>query len=202
MGTADERQKAHLAAAEKALTAAKGEYADVRVGPGEKVGKAAAAHLAGLKNLPHLAVGKVAPDIAGEDLAGKPMTLGEYKGKVVLVDFWATWCKACMKLVPHAKRIEAKYAGRPFAVVGVNADEDVVTRDAEVKRHGITWRSFASAAGAGPAVTDQWNVESFPTLYLIDHTGVIRKVWDALPDADALEQEIAALVAAAEKAKK
>lgn len=82
------RQKAHVAAAEKALAAAAADYADVRLGPGEKVGRTAAAQLAGLKNLPNLAVGRVAPDIAGEDLDGKPLKLSDYRGKVVVLAFF------------------------------------------------------------------------------------------------------------------
>ena len=89
----------------------------------------------------------------------------------------------------------------PFALLGVNADEDVTERDAAVKRAGVNWRSFKNAAGDGPAVTDLWNVQSFPTLYLIDHTGVIRKVWRELPNTETLAKDVADLVAAAEKKK-
>jgi thiol-disulfide isomerase/thioredoxin len=195
------RQKAHLAAAGKALAAAAADYADVKVGPGEKVGKMAEAQLVGLKNLPNLVVGKVAPDIAGEDLDGKPMKLSDYRGKVVLLDFWATWCGPCMRLVPSNRELVEGYKDRPFALVGVNADEDVTDRDAAVKRFRVNWRSFKNAAGDGPQVTDLWNVQGFPTLYLIDHTGVIRKVWQELPDVEALAKEVADLVAAAEKQK-
>ena len=197
-----DRQPAHVAAAEKALATARDEYADVAYGRDEKVGKAAAAALAGVKNLPHLVVGKTAPDLAGEDLDGKPMKLGDYRGKVVLLDFWATWCGPCMRLVPHNRRLIETYKDRPFALLGVNADEDSTALEAGIKRHRVNWRSFKNAAGDGPAVTDQWNVEGFPTLYLMDHNGVIRKTWVGVPEEEELDREVADLVAAAEKDKK
>jgi thiol-disulfide isomerase/thioredoxin len=193
------RQKTHLAAAEKALTTARDDYADVKFGPAEKVGEMAVIQLAGLANLPNLAIGKVAPDLVGEDLDGKPMKLSDYRGKVVLVDFWATWCGPCMRLVPSNRELVKKLEGRPFALVGVNADQDAEELEAALKRHRVNWRSFKNAAGNGPTLADRWNVGGFPTLYLIDHAGVIRKVWQELPDVEQLAQEVADLVAAAEK---
>jgi thiol-disulfide isomerase/thioredoxin len=194
-----EKQPALIATAEKELTTAKSEYGDVRLGPGRKVAGAVTAALAGLKNLPNLVVGKTAPDIAGEDLDGKPFKLSDYKGKVVLVDFWATWCGPCMKLVPHNRRLVETYSGRPFALIGVNADEDEADLSANLKRHKVNWRSFKNTAGDGPPIAEQWNVDGFPSLYLIDHKGVIRKTWDEFPDVEALDTAVAELVAAAEK---
>jgi thiol-disulfide isomerase/thioredoxin len=194
-----EKQPALIAAAEKQLTTAKSEYGDVRLGPGRKIAGAVAAALAGLKNLPNLAVGKTAPDIAGEDLDGKPFKLSDYKGKVVLVDFWASWCGPCMKLVPHNRQLVERYSGRPFTLIGVNADEDEADLAANLKRHKVNWRSFKNVAGGGPPIAEQWNVDGFPSLFLIDHKGVIRKTWDEFPDVEALDAAVSELVLAAEK---
>jgi thiol-disulfide isomerase/thioredoxin len=195
----ESRQAEHVAAAEKALTTAKTDYADEKLSGRETVGKAAAAQLIALKNLPNLVVGRTAPDLIGEDLDGKPMKLSDYRGKVVLLDFWATWCPPCMKLVPHNRELVESYKDRPFILLGVNVDQDETELQAALKRHKINWRSFKNEAGDAPPITEQWDVQGFPTIYLLDHEGVIRKVWEGLPDVDVMEKEVAELVAAAEK---
>jgi thiol-disulfide isomerase/thioredoxin len=184
----------HQAAAKKALAAAAAKYADVRISPSQTVAEFAADHLAGIDNIPHLLPGGAAPVETGVDLDGKPLSLADYKGKVVLVDFWATWCPGCMKLVPHLKALSEKHAAAGFAVVGVNLDTDADDLKAEVGRHGIAWRSFKDAGGQGPKLADRWNVEVFPTLYLLDRKGVVRKVWTG-GDPEAIAAEVAKVMA-------
>src|ERR1700722_4662612 len=71
------------------------------------------------------AVGQLAPEIDGEDLDGKNFKLSEYKGKVVLLDFWGMWCPPCRAFLPHGKQIVQQYKGRPFVALGVNTDDDL-----------------------------------------------------------------------------
>ena len=78
-----------------------------------------------LKELRFRAVGRPAPDITGVDLDGRPLSLSEYRGRVVLLNFWATWCFPCMKLIPHERELVARFQGEPFDIVGVNCDSDV-----------------------------------------------------------------------------
>ena len=68
-----------------------------------------------LEAIHSVAVGKVAPDIDGEDIDGKPMKLSQYRGKVVVLVFWGTWCGPCMSLIPHEKALVERLRGRPFA---------------------------------------------------------------------------------------
>jgi thiol-disulfide isomerase/thioredoxin len=75
-----------------------------------------------LYELRHLRIGKQAPDIIGEDLSGARFKLSDYRGKVVLLVFWASWCGPCIASVPHEKELVERFKGRPFAVIGVNAD--------------------------------------------------------------------------------
>src|SRR5438067_183723 len=67
---------------------------------------------------------KPAPDISGPDQDDKPVSLADYEGKVVLVDFWTSWCGLCTQQVPHLKELQTRYQGRPFAVLGVNMDKE------------------------------------------------------------------------------
>src|SRR4051794_25948885 len=67
-----------------------------------------------------LPVGPLAQEIEGEDLDGKFFKLSEYKGKVVLLDFWGMWCGPCVAFLPHGKKVVEEFKGRPFVALGVN----------------------------------------------------------------------------------
>ena len=93
-----------------------------------------------LESLQFAPIGKPAPEIAGIDLDGKPMALSEYRGKVVVVSFWATWCSPCMKLIPHERELAEKFAGESFAIVGVNADDDPAIAARAAAERSVTTR--------------------------------------------------------------
>ena len=77
-----------------------------------------------LFKLRHLEPGCIVPEIEGRDLDGRPMRLSDFRGKVILISFWATWCGPCMSMVPAEKALLERMRGRPFVIVGVNGDED------------------------------------------------------------------------------
>jgi thiol-disulfide isomerase/thioredoxin len=121
-------------------------------------------------------LGKPAPEIDGVGLDGRGMKLSDYRGKVVLLSFWATWCGPCMKLVPHERELVRRLEGKPFVIVGVNGDDDQQAARAAVADQGMTWRSFQDRNGAQTVSLD-WHVWGWPTFYLIDQKGIIRKRW-------------------------
>lgn len=130
--------------------------------------------------LRHLGIGKTPPDIEGEDLEGKKLKLSDYQGKVTLVVFWAGWCGPCMGEVPHERELLKQYKDKGFEIVGVNGDKDSAAGKTAAEKGGVPWRSFADCKrGSGPIVK-RWNVESWPTLYLLDGKGVIRFKGDYL----------------------
>jgi peroxiredoxin len=128
-----------------------------------------------LYELRHLRIGKPAPDVAGEDLDGARFKLSDYRGKVVLLVFWASWCSPCMAEVPHERELVDRFRGRPFVLIGVNGDEDKGDAAAVIASHRIPWRSFWNGADrpAGSIVA-AYNVRGWPTVYVIDARGVIR----------------------------
>lgn len=148
----------------------------------------------GLYRLKNLEVGCTAPEIEGEDLNGLPWKLSETRGKVVMISFWATWCGPCMSMVPDEKALVERMKGRPFALVGVNGDEDRGQAKSIVAREGISWRSFWGGGPKGPLIV-RWGVTQWPTVYLIDAKGVIRA--EGLYGAH-LEKAIETLVAEAD----
>jgi thiol-disulfide isomerase/thioredoxin len=166
----------------------------------DALGKRAAKALAGVKNLANLVVGKVAPEIRGKDLDGKPMKLSDFRGKVVLVDFWATWSGASVAQIPHNRELIATHKDKPFAIVGINADEVDEELFTALEKNKVNWRSFQNRPEDSEVeIADEWNVTALPTLYLLDAKGKIRKIWEAAPDKAELDAEIEKLLAEAGK---
>ena len=126
-----------------------------------------------LYELLELAVGKTAPEIAGEDIDGQPLKLSTFRGKVVVLNFWASWCGPCMGMVPGEVALVERMKGRSFALVGVNGDEDKSKAKKAVAANRMTWHSFWNGGTNGP-ITDKWNVKGWPTIYVLDAQGVIR----------------------------
>jgi len=122
--------------------------------------------------LQNLAVGKTCPEIEMKDLDGKPVKLSDYKGKVVVLDFWATWCGYCIELIPGQRELVKKYDGKPFALISISADQDpkeVVEFQKETPMPWVQWFN-----GPEGGVVDEWMIPGFPTLFVIDAKGVIR----------------------------
>jgi thiol-disulfide isomerase/thioredoxin len=144
----------------------------------------------------NLAPGCTVPEIEGEDIDGKPMKLSDFRGKVTVISFWATWCGPCMGMVPDEKALVERMKGRPFVLIGVNGDEDRSRAKEVSAKEGIHWRSFWD--GRGPdGIPVKWGVSGWPTVYLIDAKGVIRDGSLSLHGA-ALDKAVEDLVAETE----
>ncbi len=141
-----------------------------------------------------------APEIEGVDLAGKSIKLSDYRGRVVLLSFWATWCKPCMNMVRHERELQRKFQGEPFSIIGVNADEQIDHARDAVEELGVTWSSFQDKQPNRPAISESWKA-LFPTVYLIDAQGVIRKRFTGNPQPEVIEQSLRELFTAAKRAK-
>lgn len=125
-------------------------------------------------------VGKPAPALAGMDVDGKKVDLAELKGKVVLVDFWATWCPPCSLQMIRLNTMHEKYKDDGFAVVGVNVDslrqaggkpDDVM---ALIRRYLIDHQAnFPSIIAKDPSLPTAFGVEEIPANFLIDRNGNI-----------------------------
>ena len=122
--------------------------------------------------LRHLSVGKPAPEFVSKGLDDKPAKLSDLKGKVVVLDLWATWCGPCRAMIPHERELVAKLAGKPFAFVSVSADDKKEALTDFLKDTPMPWTHWWEG-GNGPNLK-AWQVRAFPTLYVIDAKGVIR----------------------------
>ncbi len=142
----------------------------------------------------HLAVGKKAPEITGTDAGGTEFRLSDYRGKVVLLVFWGDWCPHCVRMYPYERVLINKYKSHKFVMLGVNTDSPERLTAVE-KDKKVTWKSWSDGTVGGP-IARQWGIETFPTMYLIDHKGTIRM--HGAFDPDTLEQTVDLLVAEAE----
>jgi peroxiredoxin len=119
-----------------------------------------------------LAVGKSIPDIKGKDSDDKELKLSDYRGKVVVVSFWAEWCDACMKMVPHERSLVKRLEGKQFALLGVNLDPSREGLKKCEAKNQMTWRSFFD--GRDGPISKEHEIRSMPTIYVIDAKGIIR----------------------------
>lgn len=184
----DAEKKRAKAAFERAIAKA--------TGAGERsrdLSKQARGQLAGLVNLDRLIVGAEAPELSGIDTDGNRLNLSQFRGRVVLVDFWAFWCDSCVQLIPHQRELIGRFEGKPLTVFGVNGDLDH-GKDFQksMEKFKVSWRSLKNDPGDDLAKhSDAWNVDGWPTLYLIDPQGMIRRKWVGGPrDLKELDREI------------
>ena len=133
-------------------------------------------------------IGKPAPDFQVIDLKGQELSLEKYRGQVVLLDFWATWCIPCRAEMPHLKKVYDTYKDRKFEVIGISLDQSKSVLDSYIEKQNITWQQFLDE---GRAVAKMYNVTGIPATFLIDGEGIVRKV---KLRGSALEEAVAELV--------
>ncbi len=127
-----------------------------------------------LDELRRLAVGRIAPEIEGRDIDGRRFKLSDYRGQVVVLTFSGTWCGPCKAMYPHQREIVVRMKVRPFALLSVMTDENAGAIRKEIDSGEITWRCWWEQGGAHGPIPAAWNVRGYPTVYVLDHKGVIR----------------------------
>jgi peroxiredoxin len=133
--------------------------------------------------------GATAPPLALTDLDGRKHDLSAYRGKVVLVKFWATWCGPCRAELPSMKRLRDRLIHAPFAVLAVNVDEP----EARIRRFlETTPLDFVVLPDPGGRTARAWNVRILPSSFLIGRDGAIR--YSVRGDVDWSSDAVAAIV--------
>jgi thiol-disulfide isomerase/thioredoxin len=122
--------------------------------------------------IPDLSVGRPAPALVGEDLDGKPASLADLKGKLVVLDVWATWCGYCTAMIPHERAMVRRFEGKSFVLVSICADDKKETLKAFLTKEAMPWTHWWS--GPDGKLLDALNVRYFPTIFVLDPEGVIR----------------------------
>jgi thiol-disulfide isomerase/thioredoxin len=119
-----------------------------------------------------LSVGKPAPEVVSHDVNGKEVKLSDLKGKVVVLDVWATWCQPCRQMIPHEREMVERLKGKPFVLVSVSADAERKTLTDFLAKERMPWTHWWNGAEGG--IVEEWDVEHYPTIYVLDAKGVIR----------------------------
>lgn len=112
-----------------------------------------------------------APDFSIKDLNGQAVTLSKYKGKYVLVDFWASWCPPCRKENPNVVAVYNSYKDKNFDILGVSLDEDKDKWKSAIKEDEISWTQTSELKGWKSSIVDLYGIESIPSNVLIDPDG-------------------------------
>ena len=120
-----------------------------------------------------LQAGTTFPDFNEKDLDGKPLSVAAFKGKVVLVDFWATWCPPCRAEMPNVIRAYEKYHDQGFEIIGVSLDQDRSQLADFIKTQKMPWPEYFDGLGWGNKLAAKYGIMAIPANVLIDANGKI-----------------------------
>lgn len=118
-------------------------------------------------------VGQPAPDFALKSASGENLRLSEYRGEVVMINFWATWCGPCRQEMPLLDALYGRYQRVGFQLLGVNIDDDSGKAMAMVEELGV---SFPVLFDSDKSVSESYEVEAMPVTILVDRSGTVRHV--------------------------
>ncbi len=126
------------------------------------------------KLMEKIGIGKPAEDFTVETISGKKYTLSEQKGKVVLVQFWASWCAGCRAEMPNVKKCYEEFKDKGFDVIGISLDYEKEDMMKYLESVGVNCNISFSGKGWDDDTAKLYGVNSIPSLWLVDKKGVLR----------------------------
>jgi len=119
----------------------------------------------------------MAPDFKARDLQGSEVSLAALQGKVVVLEFWASWCGSCEKIKPALKELHRGYADRGLVMLGISSDEKRRDMEEALAKHGIAWPQIWDRSGRHASVSELYGVTGIPAVFFIDKRGRLYQKW-------------------------
>jgi peroxiredoxin len=138
-------------------------------------------------------IGAPAAAFSLQDLSGKPLDIANYRGKVVLLDFWATWCTPCRAEIPEFVEYQNKYGGQGLQVMGISMDDDVTPVRAFYQQFKM---NYPVAVGNANLAENYGGILGLPVTFLIDRQGRVAAKYVGAADMNAMQQKLQSLLAA------
>jgi peroxiredoxin len=140
-----------------------------------------------------IGIGKPAKDFTIQLISGEKFALSKQKGKVILVDFWATWCKPCVKGMHHLKEFYPQYKDKGFEIIGISLDSRKKLVEDYIAKENIKWKIAYSGDAWKDATARHYNVNLIPSYWLIDRDGILRDFGIHLRDEATMKKAIEGL---------
>ena len=121
---------------------------------------------------PTVEIGQPAPEVVSHDLDDHEVRLSALKGKVVVLDIWATWCPPCRAMIPHEREMVERFKDKPFTLVSISVDTEKTDLTSFLVNEPMPWTHWWNGPTGG--MVDAWDVYGYPTIYVLDAQGVIR----------------------------
>ena len=138
------------------------------------------------------AVGKAAPDFELQNLDGQSISLSDFKGKPVVINFWETWCQPCVFEMPHLQEIHNEWSGRGLVVLAINRGESSSKVEQFVQNYSL---SLPVLLDTNKVVAGRYNIRPIPVTFFIDKDGIIQnKVIGAFPSKAAIESRLSEIM--------
>ena len=137
-------------------------------------------------------LGNVAPDFQLSNLEGNTVSLSDFRGKPVMLNFWASWCGPCREEMPYIQQVYAEWSDRGLVVLAVNIGESSTTVKEFVQSYGL---SFSVLLDTKQDVAQKYNIQAIPTTFFIDKDGIIQvKITGAFPSKEAIETRLSKII--------
>lgn len=146
---------------------------------------------------PELARARMSPPFEVHTLDGQRVSLDDLQGKVVVLDFWATWCAPCRAALPHMREIAKKFDGQPLLILSVSLDDDEQKWKDFIGQNGMTWPQYRDGGFSGP-IAAMFGVKAIPHTFTIDSDGVLQ---DEQIGGASIEGKLKKLIAQAQESK-
>ena len=140
---------------------------------------------------PHPLLGAAAPDFALQDLDGHQVRLADYRGRPVIVNFWASWCVPCRTEFPRLRAARDRYADQGLEILGIVFDDDADSARAYMARAGATWPALIDDGGR---IAAAYKVRGPPLSFFVDGGGTVRSISYGPPPSGTIDDRIRAIL--------